>query len=80
MRELNMVETEQASGGIIGQAVAFVIGVIGSYVGSYAYERSGGADGIEEALSNTWDAYVDSVAAQQEICQETGLGCGYNMM
>ena len=80
MRELTTVETEQAGGGIIGQVLTFVGGVIGSYVGSYAYEKSGGAAGIEEALSNAWDAYVDSAAAQQELCQETGLGCGYNMM
>ena len=75
MRELTAVETGQAGGGIIGHVVAFVVGVIGSYVGSYAYEKSGGADGIEEALSNTWDAYADTVANQQQVCQETGMGC-----
>ena len=75
MRELTTVETEQAGGGFITQAVAFVVGVIGSYVGSYAYERSGGADGIEETLSNAWDGYMNSISKQQQACQETGLGC-----
>lgn len=80
MRELTMVETEQAGGGVLGVLGAFAVGFGGSLAASYAYEKVGGAAGIEKALSAAWDAYVDGVAAQLAICQETGLGCGSSMM
>ncbi len=80
MRELTIVETDQAGGGIIGQIAAFIVGFLGSYAASYAYEESGGADGINEALSDFGDAAINTIAAQQSMCQETGAGCGINLM
>ena len=80
MRELTTVEIEQAGGGILGILGAFAIGFGGSLVASYAYEKFGGAAGIEKALSAAWDAYVAGAAAQAQLCQETGLGCGSSMM
>ncbi len=73
MRELTTVETEQAGGGgIIGAVLTFIGGVFGSYVGSYAYEESGGADGINKAVSDAWNSHIEN---QKQICQYSGLGC-----
>ena len=80
MRELTTVEIEEAGGGVLGILGAFAIGFGGSLAASYAYEKFGGAEGIENALSDVWDAFVDGVVAQQQLCQETGLGCGSSMM
>ena len=80
MRELTTVEIEQAGGGILGILGAFAIGFGGSLVASYAYEKLGGAEGIENALSGAWNAFVGGVVAQQQVCRETGLGCGFSTM
>ena len=70
-----MVETDQAGGGILPVLGGFVGGAIGSFIASYAYEKAGGAAGIEKALTDAWNAYVAAVATRQQICRETGLAC-----
>ncbi len=80
MRELTTVEIEQAGGGVIGVLGALAIGFFGSLAASYAFEKLGGAAGIEKAASDVWDALVDGAAARQQICQETPLACVPNMM
>ena len=75
MRELTLVETEQASGGILPLIGAFIAGFFGSLSAAYAYEKAGGAAGIEKIASDIADAYIDSVAAQIEACAESGFAC-----
>ncbi|MDE0224373.1 MAG: hypothetical protein OXP28_04470 [Gammaproteobacteria bacterium] len=72
-----MVETEQAAGGLafLAPFIAFVSGFVGSMAASYAYEKAGGAEGIDKAVSDAWDGFE----ARQQACQKSRLSCGYGV-
>lgn len=66
MRELTMYETDQTGGGALVNVVAFLGGLVGQLI----LEEIGGADGIDEGLSNIHDFFTDS-KTKPEICSHS---------
>ena len=56
MRELTMSETDQTGGGWV-----ILAGLLGALVGQYIHDELGGADGIDEIISDTVDFITQAV-------------------
>ena len=74
MRELTSAETEHAAGGV-GFTTGIAIGIGTSLVGTYLYEKAGGAAGIEKMARAVWDALVEGAIARAETCQKVPGAC-----
>ena len=78
MRELTSAETEHAAGGV-AFLLAFVKPLaagVGFGVGAnYAYDKLGGAEGIDKMASAVWDAVVKGATARATTCQKAPLAC-----
>ena len=55
MRELTITEAEQAAGGL-----GFVLTLVAGLVTAYAYQKMGGAEGIDNAIDATADHLEDT--------------------
>ena len=64
MRELTMYETDQTGGGILPALVV----LLGGIVGQLAFEAMGGADGIEDGLSELYNFFTDGNEQYQALC------------
>ena len=73
MRELTSTETEYAAGG--GVVTAFALGVAGSLAAAYAYEKMGGAEGIEKAIKSAWKALTDGAKDRAKQCGTSPAAC-----
>lgn len=74
MRELTMTEAEDVAGGLATVA-AFAIGVAASLAGAYAYEKLGGAEGIEKLAKAAVKALAEGAKARAEVCQRAPAAC-----
>ena len=74
MRELTNAETEHAAGGV-GLMTGIAIGIGTSMVGTYLYEKAGGAEGIERMAKAVWDALVEGAKARAAACQKVPAAC-----
>ena len=60
MRELTATEANATAGGIAVTG-AIAISLATTFVGAYLYEKSGGADGIDNAISKVVETVKDAV-------------------
>ena len=70
MRELTIAETEHAAGGI-GPVAAIFYGV----VAAYAYEKAGGAKGIEKKAKAAVNFVIEGVMRHAEVCNKAPAAC-----
>lgn len=63
MRELTIAETEHAAGGL-GVMASIAIGL----TVAYAYEKAGGAKGIEKKVKTAWKYIVKGAADRAAAC------------
>lgn len=74
MRELTISEAEEVAGGL-GVLASIAIGVAASLAASYAYEKVGGAKGIEKKVKAALNALAEGAKARSEICQQSPSAC-----
>ena len=74
MRELTSAETEHAAGGIAVMGT-IAIGIGTSLAGAYAYEKLGGAEGIERIVKAAWNATIKALKANSTLCQVSSDAC-----
>lgn len=72
MRELTMTETEAAAGGVL---LALLAGFASGLAAAYAYEKIGGAEGIERAVKAVGQAIVDAGETRAKLCQDHPTAC-----
>ena len=70
MRELTMSETDQTGGGWV-----ILAGLLGAIIGQYIHDQLGGADGIDEIISDTVDFITQAAEESQSSCEPIYGGC-----
>lgn len=71
MRELTIAETKHAAGGL-GFFGSIAVGL----TVAYAYEKAGGAKGIEKKVKAAINYLGQHLADRMEACQKTAAACG----
>ena len=67
MRELTVSETDQTAGGLW----PIVVALVGSYVGQLMVDAMGGADGIDEGVSEVFHLFTTGTTkAYREFCEK----------
>ena len=74
MRELTISEAEEVAGGL-GVLAAIAVGMTASLLASYAYEKSGGAKGIEKKVRAVLNQLGEAAKVRSEICQKSPAAC-----
>lgn len=70
MRELTISETEDTAGGVAPLA-AIAYGI----AAAYAYEKAGGAKGIEKKVKAAIDLLVEGAGNHAKVCNKAPAAC-----
>ena len=70
MRELTISETEHAAGGV-GPLAAIAYGI----AAAYAYEKAGGAKGIEKKVKTAVKLLVEGAGRHADVCRKAPAAC-----